>query len=145
MTYTWCVEGTYQVIAFYYVLGHPILGAGLDTGLLAMNQVRGNLWAQVHNTYLNYALDLGLPGLALFVALQATSFRSARRVECMATEAAGAELKAFAAGVRVSLGGFALAAFFHPVPYHFYFYYIAGLSVAVKTTAERQFGPPATA
>ena len=31
---------------------------------------------------------------------------------------------------------FALAAFFHPVAYQFYFFYVAGLAVAVKVVCE---------
>jgi len=126
--------------ATQFVVANPIVGVGLGLGVLALNETRGALWFQVHNTYLNYAVDLGVPGVMLFVALVATSLRSARRIERIATDKVGAELPAFASGVRISLAGFVVAAFFHPVPYHFYFYFIAGLSVALKTTAARQFG-----
>jgi hypothetical protein len=130
------------IAATEYLFDHPIIGAGLNMGILAMNQARGARWVMVHNTYLNYGVDLGMPGLVLFVALHATSLLSARRAERMAIEVVGSEFRTLASGVRVSLGGFVVAAFFYPVPYHFYFYYIAGLSVAVKTIAARQFGLP---
>jgi hypothetical protein len=35
--------------------------------------------------------------------------------------------------VEVSLAAFAVAGMFHPVGYHFYFYIIAGLAVALGT------------
>ena len=127
------------VAATQFVVAHPIVGGGLGLGALAMNETRGALWFQVHNTYLNYGVDLGVPGLLLFVALVATSLRSARRIERLSTDTVAVELPAFASGIRVSLSGFVVAAFFHPVPYHFYFYFIAGLSVALKTIAARQF------
>ena len=37
-----------------------------------------------------------------------------------------------APGVRIALCGYAVAALFHPTAYHFYFYYLAGLAVAVR-------------
>jgi len=132
------------VAATGFVVAHPIIGGGLGLGAVSLNHARGSLWLQVHNTYLNYGVDLGVPGLLMFVALLTTCLRSARRIEGVATEKVGAELPAFASGVRVSLAGFVVAAFFHPVPYHFYFYFIAGLSVALKTIAARQFGVGAT-
>jgi hypothetical protein len=127
--------------ATQFIVAHPIVGAGVGQGILAMNATRGATWVAVHNAYLNYGVDLGVPGLALFVALVGTSFRSARRVESMDgfRKPVGTELVAFAGGIRVSLAGFMVAACFHPVPYHFHFYYIAGLSMALKTTATRQF------
>ena len=47
-----------------------------------MNDERGiDTWRRVHNAYLQYAVDLGLPGLLLFVWLHLTCFRTARAVE----------------------------------------------------------------
>ena len=39
------------------------------TEMLALNDERGARWLSVHNAYLNYAVDLGLPGLTLFLML----------------------------------------------------------------------------
>ena len=38
----------------------------------------------------------------------------------------------FAAAAQIALVGFAVAAFFHPIAYQFYFFCVAGLAVAVK-------------
>jgi hypothetical protein len=35
---------------------------------------------------------------------------------------------------------FAVEAVFHPVAYNFYFYYIAGLAVALRTVCDRETG-----
>ena len=122
----------YQV-ALGVVASNPILGAGIGQDVLAMNESRGDDWVSVHNAFLEYAVDLGIPGLVLFVWLFAKCFRSARGVERrLSRNASDRELSHLAAGVQISLLGFAVAAFFHPIAYQFYFFAIAGLAVALK-------------
>ena len=122
----------YQV-ALGVVASNPILGAGIGQDVLAMNESRGDDWVSVHNAFLEYAVDLGIPGLVLFIWLFAKCFRSARGVERRpARNASDRELSHLAAGVQISLLGFAVAAFFHPIAYQFYFFAIAGLAVALK-------------
>ena len=78
----------------------------------------------VHNAYLEYAIDLGLPGLVLFSSLIVGCVRSAGRAARLeAARPGGRELSVLANGIRVSLLAFAAAAFFSPVAYHFHFYY----------------------
>jgi O-antigen ligase len=120
-----------------YVADHPIFGAGLGMNILALNEARGATWTQVHNVYLEYAADLGLPGLALFLALFVRCASGVAAVARGAPDRAGGgppdrALTALAGGVRVSLIAFAVAGFFHPVAYHFYFYYVAGLALAAR-------------
>jgi hypothetical protein len=59
--------------------------------------------------------------------------RCYRRVRDVEREGSGqpawADVVQLAAALRVSLFAFALAAFFHPVGYEFYFYYLGGLAV----------------
>jgi len=130
-----------QVAAAAYVAGHPLIGAGLGQNILAMNEVLGPAWLMVHNAYLEYAIDLGLPGLALFLLLFVTSIRSAgRAARLAATGPAGRELSVLANGIRTSLLALAVAAFFSPVAYHFHFYYFAGLAVAALAIAEGDAG-----
>jgi O-antigen ligase len=117
------------VAAVEFVRSHPIVGAGLGMDILALNEVRGKYWVHVHDAYLNYAIDLGLPGLFMFVALLVASLLSVRKAERRAAHV-NPELALLASGARISLSGYALAAFFHPTAYHFYFYYLAGLAVA---------------
>ena len=128
------------VAAVEFMVTHPIVGAGIAQGHLALNEFRGAFWTTVHNAYLNYGVDLGLPALLLFVAMVVTSFLSARRIERLPASAIPTELRWMASAVRISLAGFIVAAFFHPVGYDFYFFYLAGIAVALKTTAARQFG-----
>jgi hypothetical protein len=126
-----------QVAAGGFVVGHPVIGAGLGQNILAMNEVLGPAWLMVHNANLEYAIDLGLPGLVLFVLLVVASVRSAGRAARIgATRSGGRELAVLANGIRTSLLALAVAAFFSPVAYHFHFYYFAGLAIAARAIAE---------
>jgi len=129
-------EGT--VAAMENVARNPVLGAGLGMDILALNETVGATWRAVHNTYLEYGVDLGVPGLLLFLILLWASWRSARATARLA----GPPLAQLAEGIEISLVGFAVAAFFHPAAYQFYFYYIAGLAVAARTVASREAAAP---
>jgi len=113
---------------------NPIVGVGLGQDILALDQIRLRpTWRNVHNAYLEYAIDLGVPGLVMFLALLVTSLRSARRVEVrVSREPALGDLGIIASGVRIALMAFVVAAFFYPVAYQFYFFCVAGLAVALK-------------
>ena len=127
--------------AITMMLAHPVFGAGIGLGVLAVNEARGsNVWTDVHNAYLNYGVEMGIPGITLFIALVIVSWRSAKRIEKGAGTKLPEELRALATAVRISLVGFSVAAFFHPIGYNPYFYYLGALAVALKTTATRQFG-----
>jgi putative inorganic carbon (hco3(-)) transporter len=133
-----------QVAAVGYLATHPILGAGIGQNILAMNEVLGPDWKMVHNAYLEYAIDLGLPGLILFLLLFVGSVRSAGRAARLAAmRPGGHDLSVLANGIRVSLLSFAVAAFFSPVAYHFHFYYFAGLALASLGIAETAAIPAA--
>jgi O-antigen ligase len=90
----------------------------------------------VHDVYLEYAADLGLPGLVIFLLLLRViviGVGDARRAS--EDDPDGFELHCLAEGLGVSLLGFIAAAFFYPDAYQFYFYYIAGLAVAARNIA----------
>jgi hypothetical protein len=132
-----------SVVAARYVADHPLIGAGAGMNTLALNEARGATWTKVHNVYLEYAVDLGLPGLVLFVLLVLACLRTASSVRRRATRFPGlGELAGLAEGLQTSLTAFAVAAFFHPVAYHFYFYYLAGLAVAAEGICRKLGLPP---
>ena len=121
------------LVAMEVAARNPITGVGLDQNVLALNQERGATWREVHNVYLQYAVDLGLPGLLLFLALYVSLFRTAGRVRRTGRRLRSTRDAAVAAGsVQVALVGFGVAAFFHPVAYQFYFFLAAGLALAVQ-------------
>lgn len=126
-------------IAFAYVLNHPLLGDGLGMDILSLNDLRGKSWHDVHNVYLQYGMDLGWTGLGLFLLLLVNCIRTAVRVRggCSGLPALR-ELSLLAEAVGITLSAFAVAAFFYPVAYHFYFYYFAGLAAATGAVYETE-------
>lgn len=116
------------------VARNPIIGAGMGMNVLALNQEIGaSHWNEIHNVYLEYAVDLGLPGLFLFTALLIACLKNASFVRKRCQGVPGLrELFHLAGGIELSLIAFSVAALFYPVGYQFYFYYLAGLAVAVK-------------
>ena len=129
------------IIAAKTILADPVVGAGMGMNILAMREARGE-WRQVHNVYLEHAIDLGLPGLAIFLALLMCCIQSVARIQ---RRGVSPELSSLAEGIQIGLIAYSVAAMFHPVSYHYYFYYIAGLALAAKTIADTQTGHPSEA
>lgn len=129
----------YQV-ATDVVIANPILGVGLGEDILALNAARGRAtWRSVHNAFLEYAVDLGIPGLLLFLSLLFVSFGTARRVERYTRHVRSLwDVSVFAAAAQIALVAFAVAAFFHPIAYQFYFFCVAGLAVAVRNVSRSE-------
>jgi probable O-glycosylation ligase (exosortase A-associated) len=131
------------LVAMEVAAANPITGVGLDQNVLALNRERGATWREVHNVYLQYAVDLGVPGLLLFLAIFVSLFRTAGFVRRTGRRRrAGREVSVAAGSVQVALIAFAVAAFFHPVAYQFYFFLTAGLALAVHKVLRA--GQPAT-
>ena len=121
------------------VIKNPITGVGLGQDILALNEERGATWRSVHNVYLQYAVDLGLPGAVLFIWLLVATFRGAKRVRVRAArEPHLRDLVVLAGGVQIALVAFAVESFFHPVAYQFYFFCIGGLAVALQNTCRTE-------
>lgn len=128
-------------LAIGVVAQNPIMGVGIGQDIVVMNEERGKGWTRVHNAYLQYAVDLGLPGLVLFVWLHVSCFRSARAVEVRtARDPALRDLTHLAQGVQIALIAFGVAAFFHPIAYQFYFFSIGGLAIAIKNACRTEIG-----
>jgi O-antigen ligase len=123
--------------AVRFIAAHPVVGSGIGNDILALNEARGPLWKSVHNVYLQYGVELGLPGLALFVALMVSAVRAARAARRLAERQGDNEGAVLARAVQVALATFAVAGFFSTAGYHFPFYYLAGLAIAARTVAAR--------
>jgi O-antigen ligase len=135
-----------MIAATRLVTRNPIVGAGIGQDILALNEERGAKWLQVHDTYLEYAVELGIPGLVLFVVLLVASMRSARFAQRAALDRPDErELFHLAESIEISLVGFAVAAVFSPGGYRFDFYYFAGLAVAARVCASERVVTGATA
>lgn len=120
-----------MIIAAKTILANPVIGAGMGMNMLVMREARGG-WLGVHNVYLEHALDLGLIGLVIFLALLWSCIRA---VAVIQHPSASPELFFLAQGLQISLIAYATAAMFHPVSYQYYFYYIAGLAIGARTIA----------
>lgn len=121
------------LVALTIVSADPLIGAGIGMNTLAMSEVRGDTGTEIHNVYLALAVELGLPGLIIYLSLLIAAIRAAqdsgRRLQ---QNTRHYDLFCIAEGLKVSLIAFSVAALFHPVAYHFYFYYIAGLALAMN-------------
>jgi O-antigen ligase len=124
---------TDYLVSIDYIQRHPITGAGLGQDLLALNEARGlATWRSVHNAFLQAAVDLGVPGFLLLLALLFASLGNVRSVRKQSSRQPSLEpLAVLAQGVQMSLVAFTVAAFFHPIAYQFYFFCLAGLAVAL--------------
>ncbi len=120
------------VAALRFVFTHPVVGAGIGGDIYALNEDIGT-WNNVHNAYLEFAVDLGFPGLVFFLLLFAACLGSTS-ITChkVGRHPAESDLAYLAKAIRLSLIAFGVAALFHPVAYHFYFYCLAGLAAACR-------------
>ena len=129
------------VAALEFVRAHPIVGAGIGMNSLALNDVRGPSWKPVHNVFLEYAVDLGIPGLVLYLLLFVSCAKCAIVVHRRSAGDVGLrELHSLAEAVRTSLLGFGVAALFHPVAYHTVFYYFGAVAVALRAALVAEEG-----
>ena len=135
----WDVMGT----ALGYIAERPLFGMGLGNSR-HVTVVRGGPDTEAHNAYLKAGAELGIIGLAVYVLFVASAYTAARAVRRrLRRRPESAELGNLASGVELAVVAFAVGALFSPVPYHFYFYYAAGLAVAITIMAERLDSPPA--
>jgi O-antigen ligase len=117
-------------VAAKIALANPVVGTGIGMNVIALNEARGETWTAVHNVYLQYLVELGLPGLTLFLLLYYYCLRATKTVTRALSANRSGGLFHIAEGLRVSLIAFAVAAMFHPAAYDFYFYCLAGLAIA---------------
>ncbi len=130
-----------MTVAVKTIISNPIIGAGIGMNTLAMKEARGG-WLPVHNVYLEHGLDLGLPGLVLFVLLLWSCHKATVQAQRVCRSCDRHDVAALAEGLQVSLLAYATAAMFHPVSYHMYFYYMAGLALAAWKICSTMSRPP---
>jgi probable O-glycosylation ligase (exosortase A-associated) len=120
-----------------YIVEHPLVGGGIGMNILVLNELVSATWHEVHNVYLQYGVDLGLPGLFLFLTIMSASFRSTAFV-CRRTDGVPrfGTLFHLSEGLQGSLCAFVVGGFFSPVAYNFYFYYLAGLATGLRHALE---------
>ena len=126
-------EGMFQAVEM--IAERPVLGYGLGMNGLGVVE-RGGGWSVVHNAFLQVGTDLGVAGMIVFVLIFIQLLRGVNAtIKELRLRSGNADLLALASGVRLALLAYLVGAFFHPAAYHFYFFYSAGLAVAVQNLA----------
>jgi putative inorganic carbon (HCO3(-)) transporter len=127
-----------SLAAIAVMLEQPITGVGLGMNVLALNK-KGFLWEETHNVYLELGSEIGVPGMITFVLLLLKLIKDVRKVQKSYADGKDVpQVAVLAEASEISLVGFAMAGFFHPVAYHFYFYYIAGFAVSITRIHENE-------
>lgn len=132
-----------------YMLRHPLLGVGpgnFQTAEGTMSQFAerqqfgvGVRWNAAHNSYVLVGAELGVPGLALFVAIIASAFVALRPSH--APEHASASplerRRPLTQVLTASLLGFAVGAFFLSLAYSEMLYTLLALAVGLRKVSRQ--------
>jgi probable O-glycosylation ligase (exosortase A-associated) len=131
-----------------YMIQNPIFGVGPNNfqaaeGLLSPFSERQQLgvgvrWNAPHNSYLQVGVELGVPGLVMFVLLIGSAFAALRRVSRWERRQLrdGMDPPQLAAPLTASLVGFVVGAFFLTLAYSEILFTLLALAVALqKVTA----------
>jgi O-antigen ligase len=127
------------------VVSHPLFGLGLGNfKLLVLQYEEGEFLVQslAHNTYLEIAAELGIPALALFLALFLSSYLCLEKVRRQAVQLRIRFLEVVARGIEGGLAGYLASAFFvsseHEKGLWLMFFVSMCLPVLVKKAARKQ-------
>jgi O-antigen ligase len=111
---------------------HPILGIGIDNFMI----VSGD-WHEVHMTYLQVAVEGGIPTLIIYIMFFARGFSNLRRLR--RRHDLDPETILFVGALNSSLVGFVVGALFAPEAYQFFPYFaVAFTAVLLAIVEERE-------
>ncbi|MFZ0859753.1 MAG: O-antigen ligase family protein [Candidatus Sulfotelmatobacter sp.] len=111
---------------------YPILGLGVRNF-----QVYSGVWHDVHMTYLQIAVEGGIPSLILYLLFLASAFRNLRKLR--RRRDLDVQTTLFVGGLHSSMIGFVIGALFAPVAYQFFpFFSVAYTSALVAMIKERE-------
>jgi len=109
---------------------YPILGIGTRNF-----ETYSTVWLEVHMTYLQIAVEAGIPGLILFLLFFARGFLNLRRLR--KRRDLSPELQLFVGALHSVLVGFVIGALFSPEAYQFFpFFAVAYTSALVAYVRE---------
>ena len=116
------------------------LGSGAGTVITAqgMTVTAGVKWETAHNSLLQIAVELGLPGVVIFVMLLYGAIKSSRRLTRVTSDRP--ELKTMtwmAQAVETSLYGYVVGAFALSQAYAPFLYLLLGLTASLRRIAGR--------
>ncbi len=116
---------------------YPVLGIGIRNF-----RMYSGVWKDVHMTYLQIAVEGGIPSLILYLLFLGSAFRNLRKVR--RSRDLDEQTKLFVGGLHGSMIGFVIGALFAPVAYQFFpYFYVAYSSVLLAIVKERKELPSA--
>ena len=114
------------------IVQYPILGVGSQNFT-----VYSGLWREVHMSYLQIAVEGGLPALFLYLMFLRRGFVNLKRLS--RRQDLDSEMNMFVGALRASLIGFIVGACFAPEAYQYFPYFtVCYTSVMVALVEERQ-------
>lgn len=117
------------------VQASPILGVGVGNYKAALDRIQGPgyrvKFSVAHNTYIEIAAELGLPGLAVFLGIFVTTLWGLERVRRAARRGGSPLVGRAAEGIQVGLVGYAVAIVFVSAEYHKFFWLVVFLSACL--------------
>jgi len=113
---------------------YPILGLGMRNF-----ETYSGVWRDVHMTYLQIAVEGGIPSLILYLLFLASAFRNLRKLRRGDLDV---QTRLFVGGLHSSMVGFVVGAFFAPEAYQYFpYFYVAYSSVLVAMIKEHEAVP----
>lgn len=122
------------------MLRHPVFGVGAGVFHVAYGEsLEGSgRWMAPHNSLIQVGAETGLLGLTAYLLLCWTVYRNCRRIEETFIEYdLEPSMVEFARAVEFSLVGFLVSAFFLSQAYSWHFFYLVGISGALRRIACR--------
>jgi hypothetical protein len=114
---------------------YPILGLGVRNF-----EVYSGDWHEVHNSYLQIAVEGGIPSLIFYLLFITSAFRNLRKVR--RRRDLDVQTTLFVGGLYSSMIGFVVGALFAPEAYQFFPYFlVAYTSVLIAMINERELEP----
>jgi len=132
-----------------YMSAHPVFGVGANNFPVAEGTISplarlaergiGVRWGAAHNSYVQVAAELGVPGFVLFVALLWSAFASLRRAALRrrggSTRPPTDELSRLAQTLMAAFIGFAVGALFLSLAYTDMLYTLVAMAMGLAKTA----------
>jgi O-antigen ligase len=116
------------------VAAHPISGIGLGTfwsTIERQNLFGSNRGLLAHNTYLEYAAELGILGLLVYLGILISTYRLLERVKQKAAAVEDMFSYTAATGLQAGIPGFVVAAFFFSAEYEKPLWIMLSLSICL--------------
>ena len=128
------------------IIDNPLIGAGMGQyqvaeGLLHKGQ-GGWKWSTAHNSYLQIGVELGLPGLIVYLMMLAKSIVVARKLQITPSPFDGSPfLQSTVSGLEVGFYGYCISSIFLSQAYSSVLFYFLALITALCALSLRMQAP----